>query len=198
MFYVLDNDIFQQFCNDTEYDYDKLGDAVYFISPNFSMSSKCNISVNHSVLKELVVIIEEEVVKPVEGCSVSYQLLYNSTNNYNHLTNLRSFCQQKSGTNISTNFILVRTRSYLPLHQFTLSIENTQLRNFTITGSCYICCYIPCCWFLFKSQFFIKITVDTLFRNSFEMEWFNAVADVQFMLNNIFLLLPDVARDFLL
>ena len=126
----LDNDISQQFCNDTEYKYDKLGEAVFFISSSPPMSSKCNVLVNILSLNQLVVIIEEEVVKPAEGCSVSYQLM----SNINTFHPKRSFCQQRSETNTNTNFIFVRTLNDNNLEHLKMSLSNSQHVNFTLTG----------------------------------------------------------------
>ena len=95
------------------------------------MSSKCNILVNLSALTQLVVIIEEEVVKPAEGCSVSYQLM----SNINTFHPKRSFCQQRSETNTYTNFIFVRTLNGNNLEHLTMSLSNTQHVNFTLTGN---------------------------------------------------------------
>ena len=94
------------------------------------MSSNCNILVNISSLNQLVVIIEEEVVKPTEGCSISYQLM----SNINTLDPKRSFCQQRSEAKIYTNFIFVRDLNNMPLQQFTLSFNNIQDLNFTLAG----------------------------------------------------------------
>ena len=136
----LDNDISQQFCNDTEYKYDKLGEAVFFISSSPPMSSKCNVLVNILSLNQLVVIIEEEVVKPAEGCSISYQLM----SNINAFHPKRSLCQPQNRTNIYTKFIFVRTLNGNLLQDLTMSLINTQHVNFTLTGNiveAFLCSY---------------------------------------------------------
>ena len=132
LFLFIDNDdVSLQFCNDTEYDYDNLGEVVYFISSNSSMSSNCNILVNLPTLKELVVVMKEEVAEPDEGCSISYQ----SMSDINTLYPKRSFCQQRSETNTYTNFIFVRALNGNNLEHLKMSLSNTQHVNFTLTGN---------------------------------------------------------------
>ena len=135
-YYVLDNDdISLQFCNDTEYDYDKLGEAVHFISSNSSMyanTSKCNILVNLPMLKELVVVIDKEDEDDDRECSISYRILSHNAN----LDPLKSFCQQQRGTNIYANHIFVR-QNVNPVQEVSMFLNSTQHLNFTITGYYY-------------------------------------------------------------
>ena len=87
--------------------------------------------VNLPDLEELVVVINEKVAEASEGCSISYQLM----NNTSPLKAKRSFCQLESGANIYTNFVFVRPKDNKTFEPFKLSLDNRQHVNFTITGT---------------------------------------------------------------